>query len=108
MTYDFHWNNIASSYSGRNLSYLIIYFTSGVSKIEAAWVRWGVSPYYFNPTAAATVGYSTSASQWYVNITGLSDSTYSVSYDWYLRVRLYVNSNYFYFTSYVYNYNGIQ
>jgi len=110
MTYDFTWSFNANSYPNRNISYLVLYFTSGISNIEAAWLRYGTSPSYFNALGCAKIGYDSGTNQYYVNITGISDSSFSVSYYWYLRVRLYVsgNSNYFYYTSYVYNYNGKQ
>jgi hypothetical protein len=43
-----------------------------------------------------------------VNITGVMDSSWSTSYVWSAQVRLYANGNgnYFYYTSYVYNFNG--
>jgi hypothetical protein len=107
MTYDFTWSLGASSYSGRNISYLILYFTSGIVGVEAAYLRYNLSPSYFNPVACAKIGYNTGNSQWYVNITGIADSYVTSGYLWYLRVRLYVSANTFYYTSSVYNYNGL-
>jgi hypothetical protein len=46
------------------------------------------------------------ANQYYLNVSGMSDSVYSVSSDWYLRVRLYCTSNTIYFTSITYSLNG--
>ena len=108
MTYDFSWNLASSNYAGRNISYIIMYFTSGVRRVEAAWFRYAVSPSYLNAVGHAKVGYDTTVNQWYVNITGVMDSVWSSTYLWYARVRLYAdgNGNYFYYTSYVYNFNG--
>lgn len=76
--------------------------------IDTAWFRYSVSPYYTNPVGHAKVGYDTSSSQWYVNITGIQDSVTSATYLWYVRVRLFAsgNGNYIYYTSYVYNFDG--
>ena len=53
------------------------------------------------------VGYDSGISQWYIKITGVQDSHFSASNNWYLRVRLYANNNNrVYYTSYIYNYNG--
>jgi hypothetical protein len=61
-----------------------------------------------NNVGNAKVGYDASVSQWYVNITGVMDSAFSVTDLWYVRVRLYANGNgnYLYYTSKVYNFNG--
>ena len=109
MTYEIHLNIGASSYSGRNISYVIIYFTSGVRWIDAAWMRYAVSPSYVNKVGNPKVGYDSSVSQWYVNITGITDSIVHSSYHWYFRVRLYANGNvnYIYYTASTYNYNGM-
>jgi hypothetical protein len=62
-----------------------------------------------NPAGLATVGYNTASSQWYVNITGVQDSSFSASNNWYLKVRLYANNNnYVSYNSQVFNYNGQQ
>lgn len=108
MTYDFTWSFGASNYNNRNISYIVLYFTSGISSIDAAWLRYGTSPSYFNAVGCTKIGYNSVNSQWYVNITGVSDSIFSTSYAWYVRVRLYANANNFYYTSYVYNFNGYQ
>jgi hypothetical protein len=108
MTYEFNWNLNSGSYSGRNISYIVMYFTSGIRALDSAWFRYAVSPYFINPVGQAKVGFDSGAGQWYVNITGVMDSTWSSTYNWYVRVRLFAsgNGNYFYYTSYVYNYNG--
>ena len=109
MTYQIYWNLAASNYAGRNISYAIIYFTSGVRWIDTAWMEYAVSPSYVNKVGNAKVGYDSSNSQWYVNVTGIMDSITSASYHWYVRVRLYANGNgnYFYYTTSVYNFNGM-
>jgi hypothetical protein len=108
MTYEFSWSPNANSYGSRNISYIILYFTSGVKWLDCAWFRYPPSPYFTNQVGNAKVGYDASANQWYVNITGVQDSYVSTSYDWSVRVRLYAsgNGNYIYYTSYVYNFNG--
>lgn len=110
MIYEFSLNPNSNSYTGRNISYIIIYFTSGVRLVEDAWFRYYPSPYFTNPNGKPVVGYDTVAGQWFVNITGFQDSYFSSTYNWYVRVRLYANgnSNYFYYTSTVYNFNGNQ
>jgi hypothetical protein len=109
MTYEIYWNIAASSYTGRNISYAIIYFTSGVRWIDTAWMRYSTWPNYVNKVGNAKVGYDSSNSQWYVNVTGIMDSYTDASYHWFFRVRLYANGNgnYFYYTSSVYNFNGM-
>lgn len=108
ITYEFSWNLAANSYSNRNISYIILYFTSGVRWLDTAWFRYSVSPYYTNAVGNAKVGYDTASSRWYVNITGVQDSVFSATYLWYVRVRLYAsgNGNYIYYTSDIYNFNG--
>lgn len=108
ITYEVYWNLAASSYANRNISYIILYFTSGVRLLETAWFRYATSPYYTNAVGNAKVGFDTSNSQWYVNITGVQDSITNAAYHWYVRVRLYAsgNGNYIYYTSYVYNFDG--
>lgn len=109
MTYEIYWNLAANSYANRNISYAIIYFTSGVRWIDAAWIRYAISPSYVNKVGNAKVGYDSSNSQWYVNVTGIMDSLTSATYNWYVRVRLYANGNgnYFYYTTSIYNFNGM-
>lgn len=109
MTYEISWNIGASSYLNRNISYAIIYFTSGVRWIDAAWIRYAVSPFYVNKVGNPKVGYNSSNSQWYVNVTGITDSLVSSTYNWYVRVRLYANGNgnYIYYTTSIYNFNGM-
>jgi hypothetical protein len=108
MTFDFTWTIGASSYAGRNISYIIMYFTSGIRYVEDAKCKYSGSPFYFNPVCHAKAGYDTAAAKWFVNITGVMDSSWSTSYVWSAQVRLYANGNgnYFYYTSYVYNFNG--
>lgn len=107
LIYEFNWNYDYSSYNNRNLSYIILYFTAGVRWVEAAWFRYG--PGVINTVGSAEVGYNSTNSLWYVNITGLQDSSFSASNNWYLRVRFYATtSNYVTYSSYLYNYNGQQ
>ena len=73
--------------------------------VESAWFRYYSS--VINKVGSARVGFDTSNSQWYANITGVQDSHFSASNHWYMRVRLQANNNNrVYYTSYVYNYNG--
>ncbi len=108
VTYEFSWDFASNSYANKNISYIIMYFTSGVSRVDYAWFRYAPSPYFTNPNGNVKVGYNSGNSQWFINITGIKDSTFSSSNYWYVRVRLYINGNgnYFYYTSYAYNYNG--
>jgi hypothetical protein len=108
MTFDFSWNLASNSYTGRNISYIILHFTSGVRYVEDAWFRYAVSPFYTNALGYAKVGFDTTANQWYVNITGVMDSVWSSTFLWYVRVRLYANgnANNFHYTSSVFNFNG--
>ena len=104
LTYEFYHNIGANSYSGRNISYIIVYFTSGVRWVESAWMRYYSS--VINRVGCVKVGVAANG-QWYFNITGVQDSHFSASNHWYTRVRLYANNNNrVYYTSYVYNYNG--
>jgi hypothetical protein len=87
------------------MSYIILYFTGGVRSVEAAWFSF--YPGVINPTGSPKIGYNSANSRWYVNVTGVQASTFSSTYNWYLRVRLYAsNSNYITYTSNMYNYNG--
>ena len=53
------------------------------------------------------VGYNTNNNRWFVNITGIMDSSFVSSQHWYVRVRMLANNNNrVYYTSGVYNYNG--
>lgn len=104
MTYDFSLTPNANSYTGRNLSYTIMYFTGGVSNVQSAYVRWGNSPYYFNTLSAAKIGFSNS--QWFVNITGMSDASYQTGYSWYLRTRFFASANTISYSMMTYNFNG--
>ena len=107
LTYEFYHNIGANSYSGRNISHIIVYFTSGIKSLEHAWMRYYSS--VINKAGSVKIGYDTSRSQWYYNITGVKDSHFSASNHWYIRVRFYANNNNrVYYTSYVYNYNGQQ
>lgn len=107
ITYEINWNLVSSTYPSRNISYIMLIFTGGVRWIDTAWFRY--APGVINPSGSPKVGYSTTSSQWYINITGVQDSSLSSSYNWYLRVRLFANNNnYVSYSSYVYNYNGQQ
>lgn len=108
MNYDFNWDLVSSNYAGRNISHILTYFTSGVRYVDAAWLRYQVSPSYTNTVGNVKVGYDTTAGKWYLNITGVMDSVWSATYLWYVRARIYASGNggYFYYTSYVYNFNG--
>lgn len=108
LTYEFSWNLAASNYNNRNISHILLYFTSGVRAIDNAWFRYAVSPFFTNSVGNPKVGFDSSNSQWFVNITGVQDSIFSATYLWYVRVRLYAsgNNNYIYYTSSIYNFNG--
>lgn len=108
MNYDFSWNLASSNYAGRNISYIITYFTNGIRYIDYAYSWYQVSPSYINKVGDVKVGYDTSASMWYMNITGVMDSIWSSTYLWYVRARLYASGNggYFNYTTYIYNFNG--
>lgn len=105
LTYEWSWTLSASAYANRNLSYIILYFTQGVRYIESAWFRY--PPSVINNIGSPKVGYSTANSQWYVNITNVQTSAFSVGNKWYLRIRLYATGSINY-NSYLYNYNGLQ
>jgi hypothetical protein len=104
LTYDIYINPSYSSYTGRNLSYIVIFFTSGIKSIEQAYFRYSISPNYFNTLASPKFGLS--GGQWFINITGVSDSIISSTYLWYVRVRLYASSTSFGYTASTYNFNG--
>lgn len=107
LTYEFNWNLNANSYNNRNLSYIILYFTGGVRWIDSAWFRYHSGS--INALGSAQIGFDSGNSQWFINITGVQDSVFQASYNWYLRVRLYAtNANYVSYSSYLYNYNGQQ
>lgn len=75
--------------------------------IDTAWLRY--QPGVVNLAGSPKIGFNTGNSRWFVNITGVQDSSFSASYDWYLRVRLYPNNNNLItYTSILYNYNGLQ
>lgn len=106
LTYEFYFDVMANSYSGRNISHILFTFTSGVRWVEAAWLRY--DPTVINPTGNTQIGID-SSNQWYVKISGVQDSHFSASYHWYLRVRLYTNNNNrVYYNAQVFNYNGQQ
>ena len=105
LVYQFSWNINSNLYSGRNLSYILLTFTGGIRWLEDAWFYY--APSVINPTGSTKIGYNALTSNWYVNITGVQDSSFSSSHNWYLKVRLYAsNNNYVTYSSYLYNYNG--
>jgi hypothetical protein len=105
MTYDFSLGTGLNSYPNRQLSYTIVTFTSGVSYIEWAHARYQASPFYFNSYTQVIFG-KNAANQYYLNISGMSDSAYSTSSAWYIRTRLYCTANTIYYTSKTYGLNG--
>ena len=105
LIYQFDWNLVSSSYTNRNMSYILLTFTAGIRWIDDAWFYY--APSVINPVGSAKVGYNTATSQWYINITGVQDSAFSASNNWYLKVKLYcTNSNSVTYSSSLYNYNG--
>ena len=105
LAYEFSWSVNNNSYPGRNLSYILLTFTSGIRWLEEAWFYY--APGVINPAGKAVIGFNSGSSQWYVNITGVQDSSFSSSNNWCLKIRLYANNdNAVSYSSSLYNYNG--
>ena len=105
MTYDIEYFSSKSSYSGRKLDHTILKFTAGVKSIEEAYVRYQQSPYIVNPLLDIKI-FKDNSNYWCLKITGLDDSIYSPSYEWYIRMRFYPNANTLSYVSSTYNLNG--
>lgn len=105
MTYDFTYRSSLNSFPSRQLSHTILTFTSGVTNIEWVHGRYQYSPNYFNNILQINIG-KNQANQFYLNISGMTDSVYSVSYDWLIRVRMFCNANTIAYSSTTYALNG--
>ncbi len=83
MTYRFAFSTTRTEFNNRQLSYTLLTFTSGVTALDWAHAQYTASPYYFNSLLHVTFG-KNALNQYFVNISGMSDSAYWSSEKWYV------------------------
>jgi hypothetical protein len=105
LTYRFSFTTSRNEFNNRQLSYTIVTFTTGVTWIDWVHSGWNVSPNYFNSMLQVTIGRNAN-SKYFLNISGMSDSSYWNSYNWYFEMRFSTNSDSISYTSETYNLNG--
>lgn len=105
MTYDIEYFLYVNSLNNRKVDQTILKFTSGVSSIEEAYVRYTQSPYIVNPLLQIQI-FRDSSNYWCLRISGMDDNLYSTSYRWIIRMRFYPNANTLSYVSTTYNENG--
>ena len=105
MTYDITYSSTISSFSGRDLDYTILKFTSGVASIEEVYARYQASPNIINPLLSVKI-FKDSDNDWCLKIKGLDDSLFSSSNSWFIRMRFYPNANTLAYQSKTYATNG--
>jgi len=105
MTHRFAFTTSRNNFNNRQLSYTIVTFTAGVTGIEWAHNTWSYTPYYFNSLSQITIGKNAN-NKYFLNISGMSDSTYATSQKWYFVMRYFSNSDTISYTSETYCING--
>ena len=105
LTYRFTFSTSRNEFNNRQLSYTIVTFTSGVTAIDWVHGGWNVSPNYFNSMLQITIGKNIN-NKYFLNISGMSDSAYSSSQNWYFETRFFTVSDTISYTSETYNMNG--
>ena len=105
LTYRFSFSTSRNEFNNRQLSYTIVTFTTGVTWIDWVHSGWNVSPNYFNSMLQVTIGRNTN-NKYFLNISGMSESSYWSLYNWYFEMRFFTNSDSISYTSETYNLNG--
>jgi hypothetical protein len=105
LTYRFSFATSRNEFNNRQLSYTIVTFTSGITWIDWVHAGWTATPNYFNSLLQVTTGRN-AANKYFLNISGMSESSYHSSYNWYFEMRFFTTSDTISYTSETYNLNG--